>query len=316
MPNDREPAGDAPQPGDTLPQPGDTLPLPDALDATAPREPDPAADPPFTADTVPLERIEHLDPEPRGERRPRWWLRISIVVVVLALLAVAAEFAIRAIAPGIITNAVRDSLSLSEEHPVEVELGGIQLVSAVTGHLGDVSIEVPDAKLVPGLTGSVRLHADEVPFAYRTGEIAGGTASLTVDEAQLQSAVGLLTGGFAESGEVRGGDLVVSRDVSFFGVNMPMRATLGLSVDGGDVTIEPKGLGAAGLDLSAEDLGKALGGLADGILRPHTVCVRDRLPAGLELTDIDLLSTGAARLSVAVSPDILSDPAQLETGVC
>ncbi|MFC7765883.1 hypothetical protein [Leucobacter soli] len=52
------------------------------------------------------------------------------------------------------------------------------------------------------------------------------------------------------------------------------------------------------------------------MLSPHDVCVADRLPTGLELTGIDLLSTGAARLTVAVAPDILSNPAQLETGSC
>lgn len=277
-----------------------------------------AASPADPGDTVPLEiveTVEYLDPVPTAKRR-RWWLRGFVALGVLVLLAVAAEFTIRAVAPRVIADALRSKLSLSEEHPVDVSLGGIQIVSALTGHLGDVTVEVPDARLVRGLTGTISMHADAMPFSYRTGEIAGGVASLTVDEAQLQDAIGLLTSGFAESGEVSDGNLVVTREVSFFGFDVPVRATLGLGVDAGEVTIEPKGVGAAGFDLSADDLGSALGGMLDGVLQPHAVCVRDRLPAGLTITGIDLLSTGAARLSVSVAPDILSNPAQLEKGVC
>jgi hypothetical protein len=44
--------------------------------------------------------------------------------------------------------------------------------------------------------------------------------------------------------------------------------------------------------------------------------VRDRVPAGVTLTDIVLSSTGSVRIEADLDPGILSDPAQLEPGSC
>ncbi|CAG7616114.1 LmeA family phospholipid-binding protein [Leucobacter soli] len=274
-----------------------------------------------SADTVPLpdsipprddDRPEALEP-PRRRRR---WLRIAVPVVVLLLVIGAAELAIRLIVPGIVSSVVRENLSLSEEHPVEVRLGAFELPSVLTGRLSTVEVEVDDAQLIDGLTGTVRLRADSVPFAVSEGEIRGASASLMIGKDELPAAIGLFTAGVADGGVVSGGELVVSREVALFGADVRLEATLGLSVADGDVVIEPRAVGAAGFDLSADRLRELTGGTFDGMLSPHDVCVADRLPTGLELTGIDLLSTGAARLTVAVAPDILSNPAQLETGSC
>lgn len=254
-------------------------------------------------------------PATRGRRR-RWWRPLIGVIVALALIAGAGELAVRLLVPGIVASAVREKLALSDEHPVDVELGGAAIVPVVTGRLGDVTVTVDDAELFDGLVGDVRLHADSVPFDYGNGEISGGAASLTLARAQLPAAIKLLTQGVADGGKVQGGELLVSREVSLFGVDVPLQATLVLSVRDGDVVIQPKGIGAVGFDLSAKKLRKLTGGAFDGMLTAHDVCVRDRLPAGIELTGIDLLSTGAAKVTVAVSPGILSDATQREPGKC
>jgi hypothetical protein len=249
-------------------------------------------------------------------RKGRWWLRILGVLLGIALLAGAAEVALRLIIPGVIGSIVRDQLQLTDDHPVEVSLGGSALLHAVRGGIGDVSVEIPDAPLVEGIPVDARVHADFSPFDPQSGEINGGTASLTVPKEQLGSVISLLTAGVAQTGEVHGGELAVGRTVEAFGQKLTLTARIGLAVHDGDVEIQPRGVNAAGLDLSAEQISQATGSLLDPILQPQTVCVRDRVPAGVTLTDIVLSSTGSVRIEADLDPGILSDPAQLEPGSC
>ncbi|WP_449280420.1 hypothetical protein [Leucobacter sp.] len=249
-------------------------------------------------------------------RKGRWVRRILAVLLGVALLGGAAEVALRLIIPGVIGGIVRDQLQLTDDHPVEVSLGGSALLHALRGGIGDVGVEIPNAPLIEGVVVDARVHADFSPFDPQSGEIDGGTASLTVPKDQLGSVIELLTSGVAQTGEVRAGELAVGRTVEAFGQQLTITARIGLAVHEGDVEIEPRGVNAAGLDLSAEQISQATGSLLDPILQPQTVCVRDRIPAGVELTDIVLSSTGSVRIEAALDPGILSEPAQLEPGTC
>jgi len=238
------------------------------------------------------------------------------VLVGVVVLAGAAELALRLIVPGIFASQVREQLHLSEDHPVEVSLGGVQILSALRGGVGDVTLEVPDAPIMDGVNLDAEASADFVPFAVQDGEIRGGSAKLTVRPEQLGGLIAVVSQGLVDSGTVRGGEITLGRAVTFFGQNVPITATIGLSIEGGDIRIEPRGASAAGFDLSADEILAATGTLLEPILQPQTVCLRDRIPAGIVLTDITLSSTGSASLSASLSPGILSDPAQLEPGSC
>lgn len=250
------------------------------------------------------------------QRKPRWWARALGVVAVLALLAGAGELALRLIIPGVIEGAVRSELKLSDDHPVDVELGGSALLGALRGGVSDVTVASPGVPVIDGLTADARVHVDFTPFNPTTGKIQGATAALTVPQDQLGETVELLTQGIAQSGKVRGEDLVVGRELELFGQSVSLSASLRLGVENGEVTVEPTGVKAAGFDLSAEQLGDVTGSLLDPILKPQTLCIDDRLPRGIELTAIDLSSTGSVTLRAALSPTILSDPAQQELGSC
>lgn len=251
-----------------------------------------------------------------AERKPRWWLRILSVVVVLGVLGSATEFALRLIIPGIIEGVVRDQLKLTADHPVEVTLGGSTLLNAVQGGVGDVTIEVDKIPLLEGIETDASLHAAKVPFDPLTGKIEGGTVELTVPKDQLGNVVKLLTSGVAQTGEVRGESLVVGRSVELFGQEVGLTAKIGIKVKDGAIEIDPQGVNAAGFDLTAEQLGAATGSLLDPILQPQTVCVRDQLPAGITLTGITLSSTGAAKITADLNPGIFSDPKQQKQGSC
>lgn len=250
------------------------------------------------------------------ERKPRWWLRILSVVVVLGVLAGGAEFALRMIIPGVIEGVVRSQLKLTADHPVEVDLGGSALLSAVQGGVGDVTIDIDRVPLLDGVETNATFHASKVPFNPLSGKITDGTVELVVPKDQLGSVVKMLTSGVAQTGEARGGSLVVGRSVELFGQEVGLTAKLGLKVNDGAVEIDPQGVNAAGFDLTAEQLAAATGSLLDPILQPQTVCVRDQLPAGVTLTDITLSSTGSARITADLSPSIFSDPKQQQPGTC
>ncbi len=250
------------------------------------------------------------------KHKPRIWLRVLSVFLVLGLLVGAAEVALRLIIPDVIATSVREKLNLTSDHPVDVSLGGSALLYALRGEVGQVSIAIDDAELVEGLRGNVSLHADAVPFDFTNGEIKGGTAELTIDSDQLPAAITLLTSGVADGAKVQGGELVVSRTMKLFGAEVPLSVSLALTTEGGDVSIEPKSVTAVGFDLSVDDLRAAAGGSLDDLLSPHIVCVRDRVPAGIELTGITLTSTGSVDLRVSLDPGIMSDPAQRELGSC
>lgn len=255
--------------------------------------------------------------EGRGRRSARrWLLSLLVAVAVLAALAGAGELVLRTVIPSTIEGTVREQFGLTPDHPVEVELGGSALLHALTGRVGDVSLRVDEASVFDGIPVSVVAHADSVPFRARSGEIEGVTASVTLPRDQLGPVIGLLTKGAVDSGEVSDGLLKVGRTVPVFGVQVPLTVSLRLGVEGGAVVVEPVDVGVVGVNVTVEQIRAFAGSALDGILTTHTVCVADRLPAGVTLTSLRLSSTGAATVSAEFSPTILSDPAELQPGSC
>ena len=247
---------------------------------------------------------------------PRWWVRILSVLVVLGLLAGAAEIALRLILPGIVAGAVRTQLKLTDDHDVEVGLGGSQLLAALGGGVSDITVQVPEAPLIEGVSADVSVHADRVPFSVTTGEITNGTANLTVPKERLSEFAEILTQGLAQTVEVRDGGLMVGRSMELLGQEVPLSATLGLTIVDGAVEVEPRGVAAAGFDLSADQISGATGGLLAPMLESHTFCIKDRLPAGITLTDIVFSSTGSVSVKADLDPRIASDKAQQQPGTC
>ncbi|MGK0714729.1 LmeA family phospholipid-binding protein [Leucobacter sp. W1153] len=251
-----------------------------------------------------------------GTRRPRWGLRLLGGVLVLAALAGAAELALRLIVPGIVANAVRDSFGMTSDHPVEVAIEGSALLSALSGKVGDVSIEVPQVTVLEGITVTVTASAEALPFDAAGQPLGAADASVTIPADQLGAVIALVTSGAADTGTVSGDELQIGRDIEVFGVSVPLQVSLALAVDSGNLLVEPTSVSAAGMDLTAMQIRQFAGSSLDGVLQPHSVCVRDQLPAGVTLTEIRLSSTGAVTVGASLAPDIISNSAQLELGTC
>lgn len=269
-------------------------------------------------DTVPLPReFEAEIPEPR---KRRWFWKLLIAVAVVAVLAAGGELALRAIIPQIIADTIRTQVGLPETHPIDVELHDSALLPALTGRVGHVSIEVPNVTVFEGIEATLRANADSIPFDPQRGEIVGATASVSIPENSLGAVIDLASSGFANTGEIVGDELLVGRTIEIFGLDVEISATMRVSVDAGDIVIEPTSLNAAGFNLTTEQLRPLLGPDAGAMLDLHQLCVRDQIPAGITLTDLTVSTAalGNARVTVFASldDDVLSNPAKQEFGSC
>lgn len=249
-------------------------------------------------------------------RRPRWWLRILIAVVCLGALIGAAELVLRWVIPDIVTQQVRDQLHLTDDHPVEVTLGGSAVVSAIGGRVGQIDIQVPNVQVFDGIVTTLEASAESMPFDPTTGDIVGAQARVTIPAESVGPVVALVTQGLADSGEVRRGQLEVGRTVSLFGAEVTLAVVLDISVSDGEVWIEPTEVNAAGFDLTAEHIRNLAGDSVDSLITAHELCVRDKLPAGVTLDELVLSSTGSVILTAELAPGILSDQSQQEPGTC
>lgn len=253
------------------------------------------------------------------KRRPRWWLRLLVTLVAVVALAGIAELGLRAIIPNVIAGLVRDNMGLSKDHPVEVELGGSALLHALTGRVGDVTMRVPKVEVVEGIEADLFASADSIPFDPTKGDIRGAVASATIPSSDMSALAALVSDGLIDAGSVSNGEIELGRTMQMFGFETQIAASLALSIQDGDVLVNPTEIKAAGFDLTAEQLRPLLGDTAAALLDTHTVCVRDRLPAGITLLDIDLKAnalSGSATVTAALAPDLLSNPAQLQLGSC
>ena len=256
----------------------------------------------------------HVSAKKRSGRR---WLRISVIsLIVIAVLVVVAEVALRMIIPATVAQAVRDEVGLTADHPVEVELSGNALFHAVTGRVGDLDVHIDEMPLFGDVSGQVDVHVDSIPMQPTSGEMRGARAEMTLTDEQLDPAIALITGGFAQTGTVRDGQLEVGGAVPMFGQEVRVSVALDIGITEGDVVVTPGTLSAAGFELTSEQIAGFAGGVLDPLLGENTICVRDQLPQGVELTDLHLSSTGTVTIRADLSPGILSNPAEQEPGTC
>ena len=262
---------------------------------------------------------EATDPAATPKRKPRWWLRIIAALFAIAALAGLAELGLRAIIPNVIAGLVRENLHLSAKHPVEVELGGSALLHALAGTVGDVTLRVPALKVMDGIEVDMAATAASIPFNPGNGEIKGASASATIPSSDMSALVSLVSNGFIDEGTVRNGEIELGRTMQMFGWDTQIAASLALSIQDGDVLIDPAEIKAAGFDRTVDPLRPLLGEAAATLRDTHTLCVRDKLPAGITLTDIDLRANGEggqATVTATLAPDLLSNPKQMQMGSC
>ncbi|MEB4615611.1 LmeA family phospholipid-binding protein [Leucobacter sp. M11] len=261
------------------------------------------------------------DGQQPARKKSRWGRRLTIVLVVLALLlgigAVIAEFTLRQTVPEVMESAARKQLSLSADHEVEATVGGTSVLwQTLTGGYRDVTLRVPDAPL-GDLRGEISLRAYRVPLNPTTGPLTAATGSVTLTPEQLQPLLSSATVGLAGEVSLEDGEMQIKSSIPLFGAQVPLElgVTLAASPEG-NVLITPSRAKAGGLEITSEQLSEGPAQMLAPLLEPREVCILDRLPVGLTLTDIDITSSGKAVASFAADPKIVLDAAMREKGTC
>jgi len=250
-----------------------------------------------------------------GERaagpRLRWPWVLLVVVVVVAALAVAAELLARSILPGVVRSTVIEQLQLPQDQQLDVEADGILLPQLIAGRLDDLHLST-DRVTVEGVTGAADVTATGVPL--RGGELGGVTGTVRIDESQFaallsDAEVPIDSVSFAEP------DAVVSGTVPVLGMSVPLSLTVTPSVAGGDLTLSPKAVAIGGVEVDADQVRSTLGSLGEQLTRTWTVCIADRLPAGVVLTGLEVVGTEAV-IDVDVDGAIVTEETLRDRGAC
>lgn len=249
----------------------------------------------------------------RPRRTGRWIAVVVVVVVLLAGLAVAAEFIARSIVTGTVRTLVVQQVGLPDDQQVDVDVPGIVLPQVIAGRLDDVAVSSDDVALGP-LTGDVRVRLEGVPISGDAAA-AGGEASVRLDEAQLRALLAGIDGLPADAVSIAAPDLQFATEVTVLGLAIPIGVELAPGVADGDLTLTPTSFQLAGNDIDADSLRGQLGGLADGLVATRNLCIADQLPAGLTLTSVTVQGSDVVA-GLAIDGGIIVDPALQENGTC
>ena len=240
-----------------------------------------------------------------------------IIVVVLAVAGVVGWFAGNAWAKdkviAEVTAQTRTALGLDADARVDVQVDEPMLPQLVSGRLSELTVTVPDAPL-GGTTGDLRVHATEVPTGGE-GEFGGGEATVSLKPDAIGKLVGNFDDTLAGSLKIDGKDVTVDLNPAQFLSGISFALTLTPSAKDGKLVLTPAKFTVGGASMDADTIRARFGSLADGILADRTVCVADRFPKGLTLSQI-AVGSDAVDASFTVDPHLLSDPALQKPGTC
>jgi uncharacterized protein YpmS len=269
-----------------------------------------------SGDTKPTEPLPDWAPaEPPRRRRRAWpWIVALIVVVVLAVVAFfAAETIARDIVQRTVQTEIAKRLALPAGHDVDVEVPGMVIPQLIGGSLNEVTVSSEDVP-VGSFEGDVTVTATDVPIQQGV-DMGGATATVTLDEAQLQSLLSTIEGFPADTVGLAEPNVTMDTELQLFGVEFPVGVALTPSVAEGDIVLTPESFELAGAEIDAARLSQQFGALADLVVRDWTVCLAQYIPAGVTLTDVTI--DGDVLIAEAdVDGAIVTDPALQENGTC
>lgn len=248
---------------------------------------------------------------PPARRRKRWPWVLLIIVVVLGLLAVAAELVVRSILPGVVRGIVIEQLDLPADQELAVEADGILLPQLIGGTLDSLHLST-DSVTLQGITGAVDVTATGVPLLG--GDLSGASGTIRIDETQFTELLAD-TDLPVETVTLESPNATVSGSVSVLGIAIPISLTVTPGVAEGDLELTPVGVTVGGIEVDADQVGSSLGSLGAQITQTQRICIADQLPAGITLTGLEIEGTEAV-IDVDVDGAIATDESLLDKGVC
>lgn len=247
-------------------------------------------------------------------RKP--WLWIAGLAGV-AIIAVAAWFAGEWIATQIVTSTVRqqviEQLALPADQQVDVTVQEPMIPQLIKGTIDEIAVAAPDAQ-VDAFTGDIAVHATGVPIRG-DGDIESATATVSMDQKQLQGLLSTVDGFPADSVGLADPDVTMSKDVTFLGATIPLAIGLTPSANNGELVLSPHYVELAGAQLSAADVERRFGKAADAVIRDYPVCIAAYLPAGMKLSEVAV--TGERLVAhFDIDGAIIHDKALQQKGTC
>lgn len=264
-----------------------------------------------THPTQPLPDWEHA----QAPRRRAWpWIVAFLIVVVLAVVA---WFAAEAIARDLVTRTVRSEitqrLSLPADHEVDVQVPGVIIPQLISGSLDEITVASEDVP-VGEFVGDVTVTATDVPIRG-VSDIGGATATVTLDETQLQGLLSTIEGFPADTVGLDEPDVTMSTELQVFGAGIPVGVALTPTVSDGSIVLTPATFEVAGTTIDAAQLSQQFGAVANLVVRDWTVCLAEYIPAGVTVTDVHI--DGDVLVADAdVDGGIVTDPALQANGTC
>lgn len=244
------------------------------------------------------------------------WIWVAGVGGVVVL-AVGAWFAGEWVASQLVTSTVREkvieNLALPADQQVDVTVEGAVLPQLIGGTIEDITVSSPDVTL-GSFTGDVSVHATGVPVRG-DADIHSATATVSMDETQLQGLLSTVDGFPADSVGLAAPDVTMSKTVTVLGFSAPVGIALTPSAKNGELLLTPDTVTLGGLTLSAADAKSRFGDAASAVVRDWPVCVAQYVPAGMTLTDVHV--TGSELVSTfAIDGAIVHDKSLQAKGTC
>nr|WP_246301404.1 DUF2993 domain-containing protein [Microbacterium immunditiarum] len=248
-------------------------------------------------------------------RKRRVWPWIVTILVVIGL-AVAAFFVAEAIVRDLVAKTIRDQITTRtgiDASNAEVEVPGLMLPQLASGTFDSLTISGEDV-VFRSFSGDILVEAHGVPVRG-DGDLTDATATVTLDEQQLQTLMSGVQGFPADSIGLAAPNVTVATELSLFGGTFPVGVALTPSAEQAQLVLSPAEFEIAGSAVSADRLRDQFGVLADVLLRDWHVCVADRLPAGVTLSEVGV--DGATLVAgFDIAPGIVRDTALQSPGTC
>ncbi len=267
-------------------------------------------------DTQPTEPLPHWEvAEPPRRRRRAWpWILALVIVVVLAVIAFfAAETIARDTVERTVKTEIAQRLSLPADHEVAVEVPGLVIPQLIGGRLNEVTVSSQDVP-IEQFEADVTVTATDVPIQQGV-DMGGATATVTLDEAQLQNLLSTIEGFPADTVGLAEPNITMDTNLQLFGAEFPVGVTLTPSVSEGNIVLTPESFELAGAEIDAAQLSQQFGKLADLVVRDWSVCVADRIPAGVTLTGVEV-DGDTVVADADIDGAIVTDAALQDHGTC
>jgi hypothetical protein len=257
---------------------------------------------------------ELFDEVTSAPKRRRWpWVIVIVLFLLgmLAAIAVVLELNARTMVADQVRAKVIELLDLPAGQAVDVQTEGIVIPQLLAGKLdvlhirsddvtigalhADISTTLHDVSTsgaaVGDLGGTMRIHAEQF-----TPILRGAGVPFT--------AVRMQAGAFQLLGEV-----------AILGVEVPVGIGMELSITDGRILLSPKTFEVASDSVDLAGFLQQLGPVGTALAGPFHVCIADRIPRGLELSELRV-EGDVATLGFRVDPAIATDPALRERGSC